>query len=384
MDMHGPDTSGLFGAIPNALLSPNLKSGKEDLKLTDEEHKEIAEILGMYAPNITFQISNDNSMVMWVGVSVTCYRIDKVNGTYRVYNDIASHWKEVYHTGSFQDFKKVLDGLCGNLINILKKSKMGIFDNVPGATPAENPNKLSLSQVKTLKELVKAFNLIIGTYKKKIQEAKENDYSYVIISDPIHSMWLRIYKKVDKYHFEKTSESGVEYETVKTFDNFYRLLCYVDFYINSYSTGGPEWTTGDGQLDELISDAGFHYSGSENYDNEPIFIFMHEEGLKLMFHTSDHSLNLVFSPYPNLHQIIAFEDYQGLKDYLQKIIAMNAQGKSLKQPKAQKMTSTELLKQSELSYDKDAIDLVTHDLKYLVPNMAESVHFQHAGIGGTG
>jgi hypothetical protein len=761
MDIHGPDSSELFNNIPAALTSPNI--GGADLELTGEEHKEIAEILGTYAPTIKFQIPNDNSMVMWVGANVTSYKIDKVSGTYRVYNDMANQWQEVYYTGSFQDLKKFLDGLCGNLINILKNSKMGILDKVPSATPAENPDKLSLSEVKTLKELVKAFNLSIGTYQKKIQEAKENEYAHVIISDPGHSMWFRIYKKAGKYHFEKTSEFGSQYEAVKIFDQFYQLLYYVDFYINGYSTGeispedkakynipilskdqyewvetfvkkhapgvffkqfnngvvggydtshkvpgsdignplfvirpspskpggiivqvhtkdngmgaeeypfddfqsmsewiidnvavmtqlmkggaieaklaglmekwgfvyqntsavmkseggtkaahiydnhtndriylfddgsskvwkkgqtdsaeykfktigelvafledptkatpvgvpdkseleqiqeylaylgfatpdpkghsqiwlrigevkekdyvhlhtdgeskvtpspmiadlskpssafffntfqalkayltekyikkknfhdayfktvlkkggfkkkddpdaelgyvfwhkkltvvpfssggtmftnvgiepkisfsfestydlarrielwiegdtdyqDPGWSTGDGQLDEFIDDIGFHYSGHEDEEGGgQALIFMHEEGFKLKFHTADQSSSVTFPPDPKIHDkyptTISFEGYQELKDYLQKAIAMKAQGKSLEQPEAQKMTSTELLKQSELSYDKDAIDLVTHDLKYLVPGMAESIHFQHAGIGGTG
>jgi hypothetical protein len=239
MSSHGIDNSGLFTNVPPPAFPSNIPTtGGEDLELTDEEHKELAEVIGNFAPTIKFQIKNDQSMTMWVGNNLTTYKFDKVSGTYRAYGEFGGQWEEVMYTGSFQEFKKWVDALCVNLMNILKNSKMDILNGEPTTTPAKNKDKLSLSEVKILKKLFDAHKIHLGTYKKKkLNEDKQTIYSQLIASDPAHSVWFRIHKVNGKYVFSRSVEFGEPYAMVKEFDLFGNLVEYIDFYINGYSSG---------------------------------------------------------------------------------------------------------------------------------------------------
>lgn len=241
MDTHGPDNSGLFGAIPDPIAPPNFKA-EDQTKLTYDEHKKISEIIGAYAPVLKFQIKNDESMLMWVGNKLTSYKIDKGNDTYRIYGEMGGQWEEIYWAKKFEDISNYLSALCQYLMDVLSKSKMSSVNTEPTTTPSTDPDKLSLSEVKILKKLIEQFpNVSIGTYKKKqkLQESKEQQFAQVIISDPSHTMWFRVHKEKEKYVFSRTAEFGKPFTTVKMFDLFGNLVEFIDFYMNGYSTGSP-------------------------------------------------------------------------------------------------------------------------------------------------
>lgn len=236
------DSSGLFGEP--ATQQPPVGGG-EDLELTEEEHKELADIIGYYAPTIKFQIQSDHSMNMWVGNNLSVYKIDKVNGIYRVYIDANSTWFGVENLTDFEATKKFIHALCANLVEILKHTSMDVLSAEPTATPSTDPNKLSLSEVKILKKLAEKLGYTAGSYqkKKKLQEAKkESSYSKVVLSNVKTENWLMITKEDGKYVLSLLDENGGLYKVVKKFDHFGNLVEYIDYYIHAYATGkaGPE------------------------------------------------------------------------------------------------------------------------------------------------
>ena len=202
-------------------------------KLLEEEQQAIAQIIGKYAPSLTYQLTPGDAIVIWVGAHITSYKVSKENDVYRVYTDKDGEWVIQNQFSTINELLPYLDDLLKHIAKALANTKL---DQPPGnSAPSLNPDKLSASEVDELKKLIKKFKLPIQTsYTKKLMEAQafpQEAYS-MTISDSDHKVWVKIYKEKGLYVFSKGLSDA--YFPLKKFALFVDLMNYTDYFFNSY------------------------------------------------------------------------------------------------------------------------------------------------------
>jgi hypothetical protein len=221
MDSNAPDFLTQFSEPPHEVSVPN--------KLLEEEIKEIINMVGSHSPAMKYQLSK-GGIIIWIG-TLTSYKVTKENDIYQVLADVDGEWSHQAQYTTFKELREYLEDMLNHIAKALANSKLGTPNIVSSSA---DPEKLSAEEVAELKKLIKKFKLPMATsYSKKLMEAAFPQEAYnVVISDPEHNTFVKIYKDKGMYVFSKGI--GDAYYVLKRFDKFDNLLAYTDYFLNSY------------------------------------------------------------------------------------------------------------------------------------------------------
>lgn len=290
-----------------------------------KKFSDIAELVGWmethYASNSSEELKNIKEYLAYLGFKIEGHKS----------NEFSTVWTQEIGTAP----NSVVDGVELHADGSSKVVPAPLGNGLIAGAPHES--LFSFNTYEALKQYlsdkyVKGKNWVNAYFKQVLVEGK-----FQKISDQLCEMgfkWVTDRLIVVPFLSGGTMQTvmGVEPKLSFSFENTYDLAKRIELFLESDTptTGSSHdvWSTGDGTLDKLISEAGFkyQYQGEEDaFGHKKKLVFKDAFGTNLYFYINDKTSALQFPPNSlNAQKSIGFTTPKDLIDYLKKYAKTSA------------------------------------------------------------